>query len=221
MLPPRYTFFLLSPANLGGARARLVCNPAASFPLAEELRSPGGAPLGAVFSFVSGLYFRGKVTYAGAFGKAPPGVSAGLVISPAEGLHFLDERVTLERLRSWAEVPVDPGEPRFTRPLIEHAAALSRTFGAEARVVLLGSVATDKYVRPLLEVFGDALLFPRAFVGRGDMSRGAMMLQAARAGAELEYAPVLGAERRGRSAPPASRAAPAEPVDPAKRAPRR
>src|SRR5690606_18253281 len=99
---------------------------------------------------------------------------------------FLDERVTLERLRSWAEVPVDPGEPRFTRPLVEHAAALSRTFGAEARVVLLGSVATDKYVRPLLEVFGGALLFPSAFVGRGDMSRGARMLQAARGGAGLE-----------------------------------
>jgi len=194
---PRYTLFLLSPANLSGQRAKLVFNPAAAFPLAEALRGADGAPLGDVFSFVSGLYFRGKRAYAEAFGLAPPGLSPGLVISPAEGLRFLHEPVTVERLRRWAEVPVDEHEPRFVRPLVEHAEALARALDDSTRFVLLGSVATDKYVVPLTGALGQRLLFPPDFVGRGDMSRGSLMLQAARSGVELGYAPVLGVDRRG------------------------
>jgi predicted kinase len=195
-LPP-YTLFLLSPANLSGQRGGLVFNPAAAFPLAQQLRSADGAPLGEVFSFISGLYFRGKKAYAEAFGRAPPGLSPGLVISPAEGLRFLHEPVTVERLRGWAEVPVDEHEPRFVQPLVQHAEALCSALGDDARFVLLGSVATDKYVVPLTGVFGERLLFPPDFVGRGDMSRGSLMLQAARNGAELSYAPVLSIDRRG------------------------
>lgn len=194
---PPYTLFLISPANLSGERGALIFNPKSSFPLAEQLRSIEGAPLGAVFSFVSGLYFRGKMAYAEAFGKAPPGLSAGLVISPAEGLRFLYEPVTLERLRGWARVPIGEQNPSYTGPLVEHAVALERALGAAARFVLLGSVATDKYVAPLGEVFGSRLLFPADFVGRGDMSRGSLLLGAARSGVELAYAPVLGAERHG------------------------
>jgi predicted kinase len=192
-----FTIFLLSPANLGGERAALVFNPKAEFPLARELRSPEGAPVGKLFSFVSGLYFRGKMTYAEAFGRAPGGLSGALVISPAEGLRFLHERVTVERLRGWASVDIDAENPRFTQPLLEHAAALVRAFSDEVRFVLLGSVATDKYVQPLSKVFGKQLLFPPDFAGRGDMSRGALLLRAARAGQELEYAPILGAQRHG------------------------
>jgi predicted kinase len=190
--------FLLSPANLGGQRARLVFRPAASFPLAEQLRSAEGAPLGELFSFVSGLYFRGKMTYAQAFGRVPAGLSGGLVISPAEGLRFLHERVTLDRLREWADVDIDEKNRRFTEPLMAHAAALDATYGARMRIVLLGSVATDKYVGPLSRVFGNRLLFPEDFVGRGDMSRGAILLRAARAGRELSYAPVAETARHGR-----------------------
>ncbi len=137
------------------------------------------------------------MTYAEAFGRAPEGLSGALVISPAEGLRFLHERVTLERLRAWATVDIAEDNPRFTQPLVEHAAALAQAFGAKARFVLLGSVATDKYVRPLSQVFGEQLLFPPDFAGRGDMSRGALLLRAARAGQELEYAPILGAQRHG------------------------
>jgi predicted kinase len=194
---PRYTFFLISPANLGGERGKLIFKPTATFQLAEQLRSSEGAPLGSVFSFISGLYFRGKMTYAEAFGRAPEGLSGGLVISPAEGLRFLYEPVDTRRLRAWAEVSIDESNPSFTRPLIEHASALLRTFGADARYVLLGSVATDKYVKPLGEVFGERLLFPPEFLGRGDMSRGALLLRAARAGVELPYAPVATSERHG------------------------
>jgi len=191
----------VSPANLGGARAALVFNDAAGFALAQRLRSPAGAPLGDVFSFVSGLYFRGKAAYAGAFGRAPRELSAALVISPSEGLRSLDEPVTIARLRAWAEVPIDADNPRFTAPLLHHAAALERAHGATARFVLLGSIATDKYVRPLVRVFGDHLLFPSDFVGRGDMSRGALLLRAARDGRELSYEPVETAVRHGPRAP--------------------
>jgi hypothetical protein len=178
-----------------------VLNPEARFALARQLRSPGGAPLGQVFSFVSGLYFRGKATYATAFGRPPPGLEAALVISPGEGLRFLHEPVTLQRIRQWAGVPIDERNDRFTRPLVRNAAALERAHGATTRFVLLGSVASDKYVRPLARVFGDHLLFPSDFVGRGDMSRGALLLRAAREGRELSYQPVEGAARQGPRAP--------------------
>jgi hypothetical protein len=196
-----FTIFLLSPANLGGRRAAMVLNPRAEFELARQLRSVEGAALGEVFSFVSGLYFRGKAAYARAFGRTPDGLASGLVISAGEGLRPLGERVTLPRLRAWAEVAIDERNRDFTEPLVEHAEALERAHGGDARIVLLGSVASDKYVRPLTRVFGDHLLFPPDFVGRGDMSRGALMLRAARAGRELAYAPVEGALRRGPRAP--------------------
>src|SRR6187549_4135299 len=159
MSQPPITFFLLSPANLGGRRAAIVMNEAATFDVAARLRSPEGAPLGDVYSFVSGLYFRGKAAYARAFGCAPDGASAALVISPGEGLLVLDEPVTLDRLRAWATVPIEASNRHFTEPLVRHAEDLERAYGATARFVLLGSVATDKYVRPLVRVFGDHLLF--------------------------------------------------------------
>jgi len=189
--------FFLSPAFLGGERAALVFRPSADFPLARQLRSADGVALGELFSFLSGLYFRGKVAYAQAFGKSPEGLPPALVMSPGEGLRFLHERITLERLQAWAEVSIDEHNPRFTEPLLAHATALEQALQDRARFVLLGSVATDKYVRPLGQVFGDRLLFPEQFVGRGDMSRGSLMLRAARAGQELEYAPVAGASRHG------------------------
>lgn len=193
--PEPFTIFLLSPAHLGGQRARLLFSDRAAFPLAQRVRSAEGAPLGDVFSFVSGLYFRGKIAYADAFGRAPPGLSGALVISAGEGLRPTDERVDLARLRAWADVDVDEANAAFTEPLIEHAEALVRAAGAGCRFVLLGSVATDKYVRPLAKVFGDWLLFPSDFVGIGDMSRGSLMLRAARERRELGYVPVEGARR--------------------------
>ncbi len=201
--PIRHTIFLLSPANLGGERAAQVFNPYARFPLARQLHSQpaAGVPVGELFSFVSGLYFRGKATYAAAFGQPPPGLEGGLVISPGEGLRFLHEPVTLARLRAWAEIDVDERNPRFTKPLERHATALERAHGGTTRFVLLGSVASDKYVRPLSRVFGDRLLFPSDFVGRGDMSRGGLLLRAARENRELSYEPVGGATRHGPRAP--------------------
>jgi hypothetical protein len=100
------------------------------------------------------------------------------------------ERVTLARLNGWARVAIHQDNPHFTAPLMRHAAGLLEAHGPSTRFVLLGSVATHKYVQPLLEVFGDRLLFPSAFEGRGDMSRGSLLLRAVREGRELEYAPI-------------------------------
>jgi hypothetical protein len=68
---------------------------------------------------------------------------------------------------------------------------------AACKVVLLGSVATPKYVEPLLGIFGERLMFPAEFAGRGDMSRGGLMLRCARSGEQLTYVPVATAMRHG------------------------
>ena len=54
-----------------------------------------------------------------------------------------------------------------------------------------------KYVTVLTAIFGDRLLFPIDFVGRGDMSRGGLLLRQAREGVELAYVPVIGATVHG------------------------
>ena len=188
--------FLLSPANSGGERMAMVLSPRAAFPLAQAVQGEGAA-IGEVFRFASGLYFRGKLAYALAFARPPRGVPGALVITPGAGLVPVDTRVRAEHLRAFAAVPVDARNGRFRGPLEADARLLAGHLTLEDEVVLLGSIASDKYVEPLLGVFGERLLFPAAFVGRGDMSRGGLMLRAARAAVELEYARVLGAVRHG------------------------
>jgi hypothetical protein len=180
---------LLSPAKLGGQRGLMLVNPAAEFALARELRSPEGAPIASVFSFISGLYFRGKEAYARRFGRARSGLLGAHVLTAGGGLLPLDERVTLARLRGWSKVAIREDNPHFTAPLLRHASGLLDAHEASARFVLLGSVATNKYMHPLREVFGDRLLVPREFVGLGDMARGSLLLRAVREERELEYSP--------------------------------
>ncbi len=192
--------FLLSPASSAGPRADVLTNPGAGFDLARRLRQ-GGAPLGEVFSFLSGLYFRGKLAYARAFADPPPGAPGVLVITPCDGLVSPDEPVTLEELRGYAGVPIDVADHRYLAPLLGDAIRLAGTARPPCGVVLLGSVATDKYRAPLGAVFGERLLFPPAFAGRGDMSRGGLLLRAVDSGEELAYAPLEGAARRGERPP--------------------
>jgi hypothetical protein len=198
--PAPNRILLLSPAHCGGKRAALLFNDAARFDLARRIREPGGVPLGEVFSFVSGLYFRGKIAYANAFGRAPAGVSASLVITTNRGLVPAQTTVTLADLRDMGCVDIHSDEGRYRRPLARDAKALARLPG-ECEFVLLGSVATGKYVDALWEALGQRLLFPAEFVGRGDMSRGGLMLRCAEARHELTYVPVDGAVRRGRRPP--------------------
>jgi hypothetical protein len=197
MIPVGARVFLLSPADLGGERARLVRSPRAGFPLARRLRD-AGAPLGDVMSFASALYFRGKLAYARAFARPPAGVPGVLVITPNAGLVPPETVVTLADLRRYARGDVDPDRPGYRRPLVAAARALAGRLGPDDSVVLLGSVATGKYAGVLAPVLAGRLHFPRPFAGLGDMSRGALLLRAVRAGVELDYAPLDGIVHRGR-----------------------
>ena len=187
------TLFLLSPAHCGGRRAQLLLREQAEFPLAVRLRQ-AGAPLGEVFAFLSGLYFRGKLAYAEEFESAD---LRALVITPGRGLVPPKQWIRLEDLHAIAAVGVDADEPRFREPLTRDIAAVAATLEPDDRVVLLGSIATDKYVDVLDAFIGERLHFPREFVGRGDMSRGGLLLRSVRAERELEYTLLRGAERRG------------------------
>jgi hypothetical protein len=184
----------------------MVRSPAAQFALAQQLRSADGTPLGDVFSFVSGLYFRGKLAYARRFAKPPdpadPVVGGGvLVITPNAGLRSADTLITLASLEAFAAVSIDLANAAYRRPLEHGARTLHDAVGPDCEVVLLGSIASGKYVEILQPIFGSRLVFPPAFVGRGDMSRGGLMLRCVLAGTELEYAPVAGAIRHGQRPP--------------------
>lgn len=192
--------FLLSPANVGGKRAELLLGRGA-FPLAERLRNGEAAPLWEVFSFLSGLYFRGKHAYASAFGDPPAGLPAAHVITTNRGLLDVHTPVTADDLRAFGTVPIDLRDPRYREPLVRDARALAASLPADSTVVLLGSIASGKYVDVLLDVLGDRLCFPVEFVGRGDMSRGGLLLRCVDSGQELEYVGVAGTPRRG-SRPP-------------------
>ncbi len=192
--------FLLSPAYAGGQRARMIMNERAQFDLALRLREEG-ATIAEIFTFLSGLYFRGKIAYARVFGCSRPGICSSMVITPTRGLIDAETRLTLDNLREFAEVDIHAEEPRYRKPLHRDARKLVRTLPADVEVVLLGSIATGKYVDVLLESFGERLRFPADFVGRGDMSRGGLLLRSAADRQELSYIPVAGAARSGKRPP--------------------
>lgn len=191
------TVFVLSPASVAGRRAMLLFGGTGRFPLAERLRAGEAVPLGEAFTFLSGLYFRGKLAYASAFAAPPPGVGGIHVITSNRGLLQPDVPVTIDDLRAFGTVDIDACDPAYREPLLRDARALADSLDADSRVVLLGSVASGKYVELLAGVFGERLRFPREFVGRGDMSRGGLMLRCADSGTELDYAPLDGTPRRG------------------------
>jgi hypothetical protein len=120
-----------------------------------------------------------------------------LIITSSAGLRAPDTPVTLDALRRFASENVNTANAAYRGPLVRSAEALARDIGPDCDVVLLGSIASPKYVDLLVEVFGERLLFPSAFVGRGDMSRGGLMLRAVADGRELDYQPVAGAVRHG------------------------
>ena len=110
-------------------------------------------------------------------------------------LDALAERVMTPLLHTRARGPIAPDEPRYVEPLLRDLTRVAATWPGE--VVLLGSVASPKYTAPMIAVLGERLLFPETFVGRGDMSRGGLLLRCAASGEELTYVPVAGAVRHG------------------------
>ena len=211
LMTERHRIFLLSPAYAGGRRASLLFRPEASFELAVRLREQG-VPLGEAFSFISGLYFRGKLAYMDAFAAPPPQVGGGFIITAAAGLVPPETIVSMERLREIGSVPIDSANPEYRRPLEESCHWLSERAG-DCDFILLGSVATLKYLEPLVAIFGDRLKFPEEFIGRGDMSRGGLMLRAAESGTELNYSILGGLTRHGRRPPKLPKRVKTQPFD--------
>ncbi len=186
-MSPGHRIFLLSPAHCAGKRAGFLLRKNARSTLAQRLRSSEGATIGEVFTFMSGLYFRGKLAYASAFANPPEGCPGVQVIVPGLGLCLPRGMIDLDGLRAIARVPVDPRDRRYTHPLRRDAARLAERLRPGDAAVLLGSIATPKYLQPLNEILGPRLHVPQEFIGRGDMSRGALMLRCAAEGRELTY----------------------------------
>jgi hypothetical protein len=191
--------FLLSPASTSGRRARILLSPRAGFELAQRVRSSEGAPIGEVFSFLSGLYFRGKIGYARRFGQSPGSIR---IITSDRGLVPPELAVTVADLTAMAASAIDAANGGYTAPFQRDAAGLAESLGPADRVILLGSIATGKYADLLRPVLADRLVFPSQFVGRGDMSRGGLLLRAMDAGVELDYMPIVSGESRRGKRPP-------------------
>lgn len=191
--------FFLSPAKVSGARAGLLLNPNAPFALARQFHRKG-LSLGEIFTFASGLYFRGKLTYACRFVRENEGELVRVITTNAGLLDPLTH-VTPEALRAFGETDIHEDDPRYAKPLRRDAKAYAKKLAPDGQAVLLGSIATAKYRDVLLECFGDRLVFPSDFIGRGDMSRGGLLLKAARGDKELPYIAVSGAIFKGKRAP--------------------
>jgi hypothetical protein len=186
--------FLLSPASLTGIRAKQLMSPRAEFDAARMYRSPEGVPIALAFAFMSALYFRGKITYALHFSE----LEKIRVIAPGFGLVPPEWRITEDRMKILRRTPVDVGKRSYRKPLERDAMAIAGSLDDDSQVILLGSVATGKYVDILRPILGDRLRFPAIFAGLGDMSRGGLMLRAVRENRELEYATLDAPRHRSR-----------------------
>jgi hypothetical protein len=186
-MPPKHRIFLLSPANCAGKRASYLLRKDGRSPLAQRLRSHDGATIGEVFTFMSGLYFRGKIAYSLAFANPPDGCVGIQVIVPGLGLCPHSQVIGLADLQAIAKIPVDPENRRYLRPLKRDSTLLADQLGTSGAAVLLGSIATPKYIEPLKPILGSRLHVPQEFIGLGDMSRGSLMLRQAAERRELTY----------------------------------
>jgi hypothetical protein len=195
-----YRVFLLSPASLSGLRGRALLEGRSIAPFLPDLEAGGSVPLGEVYAFISSLYFRGKRSYALRFARPPSGVGGVWVITPTRGLLPVDTPVSLADLRELGAGSIEPDDRAYRSALIRTARALGTELDA-CEAVLLGSIASARYVEPLLEVFGARLSVPETFAGRGDMSRGGLLLRCVAAGEELVYAPAEAATRHGARPP--------------------
>ena len=178
--------FVLSPANCNGVRAQWLLRKNSRSDLAQRLHSPG-APLGEVFSFLSALYFRGKLAYAQAFCRPPFDCPGILIITPSDGLVPHDTLIRLPKLRKFSRVPIHVNNQLYYSSLERSAKKLAGRMGPDCEVVLLGSLASRKYLEILGPAFGSRLIVPAEFIGRGDMSRGGLLLRHVRENRELNY----------------------------------
>ena len=164
----------------------MLLNANASFDLAQRLRR-GGISLGEAFGFMSPLYFAGKLKYASVFSSQTGQTPGTLIITACRGLLRPETMVTAEELQAICGEAIVAKNPKYRDPLERDLRTLSDAIGEHHRVVLLGSIATRKYIPVLLEALGERLLVPQEFVGMGNMQRGALLMRCWREKSELKY----------------------------------
>ncbi len=182
----RQRLFLVSPADSGGTRAKRLIDGTSPSELAKRLRN-GGAPIQEVFCYMSSLYFRSKLEYAKRFANPPEALAGVWIITPTMGLRLPEALVTAAEIAEISRTVKLHRNPAFVDPLERDARRIAEKAGANTEVVLLGSIATLKYLEPLARILGDRLVCPREFAGLGNMSRGGLLLRCCREGQELEY----------------------------------
>jgi hypothetical protein len=178
--------FVLSPANCNGLRARWVLKRNSRSELAQRLRNDG-APLGEVFSFLSALYFRGKLAYAQAYADPPSNCPGIMIITPTAGLVPHDTVIRVSTLRGFSRGRIHVKHRGYYSLLQRTAKKLAIHMGADCELVLLGSLATGKYLDILGPIYGGRLRVPEKFLGLGDMSRGGLLLRSVRENQQLNY----------------------------------
>jgi hypothetical protein len=128
-----------------------------------------------------------------------------LIITPTRGLKPPDLPVTTDCCRN-SLGGYQSRQPAISNRHQRDVADLAERLPADTRVILLGSIATGKYVDVLCPMLGRRLHYPPSFIGRGDMSRGALLLRSVSSGIELEYEVVeAGARPRGTRPPKLSK----------------
>jgi predicted nucleotidyltransferase len=155
-----------------------------------RLRGPEGVSLGEVFTYLSALYFRGKLAYARTFADPPSSCPGILIITPTAGLLEHDAVIHLSRLRGFGRVPIHLKNRTYRAALRRSARELINRIGPHCEIVLLGSVATGKYLDILAPIFGRRFHVPGEFVGLGDMARGGLLLRCVRENRQLSYVEV-------------------------------
>src|SRR5919198_2046866 len=127
--------FLLSPASLTGVRAGQLLSARSRFALAHRLRAEG-LTLEEAFSFLSSLYFRGKLAYARRFRDKD--TAPILVIAPGQGLMPPETPCTLDFMRRLRRVRVSTTCRPYRRALDAHARELASGLDEDSQVILLG-----------------------------------------------------------------------------------
>src|SRR5690348_11491670 len=97
--------FLLSPARADGERARMLLNGGGM--MGSRLRRGEAIPIADIFTFLSGLYFRGKLAYARQFGDPPRGLAGSYVITTNCGLVPPETKMTLPEMQALAKNQID------------------------------------------------------------------------------------------------------------------
>src|SRR4029077_8218457 len=104
--------------------------------------SPDGAPLGDLFAYMSGLYFRGKLAYARRVARPaepdnPVVGSAIHIITANAGLRSPDTLVTRAAVQAFGKGDIDAGNAQYRRPLEASARALLAEVGTDCEGILL------------------------------------------------------------------------------------